>query len=539
MDFLRRLIDKMGHFFRNENGIFLSFYLLTISLFYVVKQLLIRLPQQGAPEVLVWVGGTILLLATVGVRMRELPRLMRVVFIALFALFAVYLAFPRTLPSDLGFSMLVGLRIQWGHWLLPVLLLLGFLRPALGVLALLFAIWERLTLSELYGVLLSQTEYFPVVEFAVFMLISAAALKAIKRFTYFSPLFITASRCTSTLEKMALCAVAAHMSNYFYSGVKKWGLGDTPLSWAMENQTQYLILAADAMGFLPLQAFPGLPEFLFKAFTDARVFSNLLMFGGQLAAVIAVLNVRWLLWITAFYDLTHILIFLVTGIFFYKWIVLNFAIVAGLIVMRHKVMPFAFKLQLMVIVVAAPLVFWVAKLGWWDSRAYNHERFYAVLKDGSEIEVPTNYWGSLSVNYAQARVTRGKEEGFFPTGTFGLLFGQRNMERANRCDYQFEPERSRRVLQKLVEAPDSNVINNVRLHHRYVLEHVDDAGHIAYDFYPHHIWSMPWLFNEFNALDKRRIKAYRYVVEATCLGSENGRFTPNVMTWSDYVISVE
>ena len=461
-------------------------------------------------------------------------------FIALFTLFAFYLAFPRTLPSDVEFSTLVGLRIHYGHCILPVLCLLGFWRPVLGVIALLCAIWERLTLSQLYGVLLSQTEYFPVVEFALFMLISAALLSAVKRFNYFSPLFVPARQnVLSALEKMALCAVAVHMSNYFYSGVKKWFLGDNPLSWAIENQTHYLILTADAMGFLPLRAFPGLPEALFQALDGVNVLSNVLIYGGQFAAVIAVLRIRWLVWITAFYDLTHIAIFLLTGIFFYKWIILNFAIIAGLVAMRHKVMPTAFKLQLMAIVVAAPLVFWVASLGWWDSRAFNHERFYAMLEDGSEIEVPTNYWGSFSVNYAQARVIRDKAEGFFPTGTSGAILGQRNMERANRCEYQFDPEKSRRVLQNLVDAPGSHVIENVRLHHRYVLEHVNDAGHVAYDFYPHHIWSMPWLFDEFNKLDKRRIQAYRYVVEAACLSFENGRFTRDVMTRGDYVISLE
>jgi hypothetical protein len=193
----------------------------------------------------------------------------------------------------------------------------------------------------------------------------------------------------------------------------------------------------------------------------------------------------------------------------------------------------------MSIVVLAPIVFWVASLGWWDTRAFNHERFFAMLDDGTEIEVPSNYWGSLSIHYAQARVTREKAEGFFPTGTFGIALNQRIMERANRCDYQFESEKSRRVLKELVEAPNSQVIQNVRLHHRYVLEKADEKGLLSYDFYPHHIWSMPWSFDEFKTLDKRRIKAYRYVVEASCLGMESARFTRNVMTRSDYVISVK
>ena len=394
--------------------------------------------------------------------------------------------------------------------------------------------------QQAFGVLLSQTEFFPVCEVALFMLIAAAFLFAVRNVTYFAPLFRTAhSDELSTLEKVALCAVAVHMSNYFYSGVKKWLLGDTPLSWAFENKTSYLLLTADEMGFLPLRAISNLSEISFLVIDSGNVFLNLLLYGGQLAAVLAVVRVRWLIFITAFYDITHIVIFLVTGIFFYKWIILNFAIIAGLVAIRHKVIPTTLKFQLVTTVVLAPAVFWVANLGWWDSRALNHERFFAKLADGSEIEVPTNYWGSLSINYAQMRVTRGKAEGFFPTGTAGVFFDQKIMERVNRCDYQFNSDRSARVLKNLVEAPNSRVTQNIRLHHKYVLEQVDGAGQTAYDFYPHHIWSMPWLYDEFKALDKRRIVAYRYVVEAVCLGTENGSFKRDVKIRSDYVINVK
>jgi hypothetical protein len=492
-------------------------------------------------DVVIGIGGLALVGATFSVRMRELPFLMRVVFVSLFTFFGVYLAFPPTLPSDVSFTTIVGLLIHYGHWILPALCVAGFWRPAFGVFAMLCAIWERLILNRVFDVSLSQTEYFPVCEFALFMLISAAFFNGIKRFKIFSYLFITPARpnAITPLEKIALCAVAVHMSNYFYSGVKKSLLGDNPLSWVIDNQTHFLMLSANAMGLLPLKVVPDLAEAFFHSFEGVRMICNFLVLGGELAAVVAVLRIRWLVYILIFYNILHIIIFLTTGILFSKWIMLNFSIIAGLFTMRHKVLPSAFKLQLIGIVVAAPLIFWVANLGWWDSRAFNHERFYAVLDNGLEIEVPTNYWGSLSVNYAQARVTRDKADGFFPTGTAGIVFGQRNMELANRCDYQFEPEMSARVLRQLVEAPGSHVIRNVLLHHRYVLEHVNSKGHIAYDFYPHHIWSMPWLFSDFNALDKRRILAYRYVVEAACLDFQEGRFTRKVMIQADYVIKVK
>ncbi|WP_210168087.1 hypothetical protein, partial [Rhizobium ecuadorense] len=42
---------------------------------------------------------------------------------------------------------------------------------------------------------------------------------------------------------------------------------------------------------------------------------------------------------------------------------------------------------------------------------------------------------------------------------------------------------------------------------RLALELADHNGHVGYDIYPHHIWSSPWLFQEFSGLDIRSVKS--------------------------------
>ena len=56
---LMNLVAKIEQFLRSENGVFLFFLLLAISLFYVVKRLVMGLPQYGSSEILIW-GGAIL-----------------------------------------------------------------------------------------------------------------------------------------------------------------------------------------------------------------------------------------------------------------------------------------------------------------------------------------------------------------------------------------------------------------------------------------------------------------------------------------------
>jgi len=299
-----------------------------------------------------------------------------------------------------------------------------------------------------------------------------------------------------------------------------------------------LILTASALGSLPLSFDQSISNIGIQVMRETMVLSNALILVSQLFAIIASVRIRYIIIATVFYDLTHVLIFLATGIFFYKWIILNLAIVAALVGLRDKIIPKSLRFMIAGMIVVAPLTFFVAELGWWDTRSLNHEKFYAVLDDRTEMEVPTNYWGSFSVIYAQLRRIRNKEDGFFPTGTSGIIFGQDNMKRGLECNFTLPPSKHADVVSKVFSKPDNDVVRHVKMHHRYVLENVNDKGRLAYDVYPHHIWSMPWLFRNFSLLDKRRIVAYKYVVEATCLGYEKGRMTNDIKRRSEYVIQL-
>jgi hypothetical protein len=54
---------------------------------------------------------------------------------------------------------------------------------------------------------------------------------------------------------------------------------------------------------------------------------------------------------------------------------------------------------------------------------------------------------------------------------------------------------------------------------------VDENGYVDYDLFPHHIFSMPWHFEDFKQLDKRRIVSFRYENQAVCIGYEDGNLT--------------
>jgi hypothetical protein len=95
------------------------------------------------------------------------------------------------------------------------------------------------------------------------------------------------------------------------------------------------------------------------------------------------------------------------------------------------------------------------------------------------------------------------------------------MRKAVNCDFDSTEIRGDLILTEF-RAQENRIGQIMNRHHRWVLDHAAYWGGWYYDFYPHHIFSMPWSFAEFRRLDPKEIVKYRYVVEAVCLRFENG-----------------
>jgi hypothetical protein len=490
-------------------------------------------------ELPLWLAAALLLAFLAPLRMAEMPKSMAIILRFLFVLFAVYFAFPLTLPSHAGFGILTELRLEYRQFVFPLACVLGLWRPGFGALAIGAAICERRTLGLWFGDKLSATEFFPVAEVAIFLVLSAMLWKIIGKNGYFSRAAqpMDDDDRLSVLTKITLLGICLHLANYFYSGVAKAFLSSSPLDWLLENQTGNMLLVANELNQLPLNIVSGLPEISYIALNKFLFLVNAATFFGQLLAIVVVARIRWIILITLFYDIMHVGILFVSGIFFYKWIVMNFAIIAGLASIRYEKVPSSFKIGMVAFILASPLVFHVANLAWWDSSATNQEHIYAVMDDGSEVEVPRNYWGSFSVNYAQQRRLPNWDNSFFPS-RYGNIKDQKLNRLGNDCAIKLPVESAEDALTQETAKDSNNISTHIRRHHRYVLENVNEDGTIEYDFYPHHIWTMPWNFSAFEKIDKRRIRSYKFEVEAVCLGFANGQFTRKLIRKKSYEISL-
>lgn len=539
MDFqiLRKLKNEIVS---AKTAVFYLYFTASLLAFLLYKNLVL---QAGSFDKGILCFSIIGVLSIAGLRItaNKIPNVLRILLRILFSFFGVYILVTFPTFSLEGMPPSQVFLLQYGRYLVVFTAVMACFFPSLGLICLTYVVWYKHILTEQLGLYISSTDYLPLIEIGIFW-IFGVLLYYLFCFSKTLKAHLTVDPKTpnqlEALEKMFLFGLAVHFSNYFYSGLKKINLGENVFDWPLYNDTGNLILNAMELKQLPLSFSTSLSAISYEAFEMVVVPANFIIFFGQLFAVFALCRINWALWTTIFYDLTHIIILICSGIFFYKWILLNTSVVIALKYIQGKSISPLTALSLMVIVICAPTIFFVAKLGWWDTPALNVERVSAITQDGRVVAVPTNFWGAFSVRLAQQRLIWDKSDGFFPTGTYGITLEQGSMEKAQNQGYQLSGLQDGDVIDNHFSKPHNDVSEFIKTYHAWAKENKGDNNNWFFDLYTHHIFSMPWEFHEFNNLDLNDIIAYRYSIEAVYLGYENGEFTRSVVRENHYDIPV-
>ena len=356
---------------------------------------------------------------------------------------------------------------------------------------------------------LSQTDYLPLVELSIFLSLALVVVYFLTTTKSLASCKFLSSISFGDMSKMLfLCALAIHFGNYFYSGVAKLSMDGGITEWVMHSQTQYMTEAAAVIGLLPLTPWPEFAATLHKFLGEWYVVSNFVVLVSQLVTLLAIWRTRWAMLLTVFFDLTHIVIFLATGILFWKWILLNLLFVIGLARLNKYQLKSWQSWLLITIIPAANIFFFAATLAWYDSPGLLHHRLVAVTDTGHRITVPSNFFLDASVTVAQNRL--GTPPGHFPTSTWGGTQSQsiRN-DALNDCTFT-----DKAVVRALNEHQLRSFVIN---YHRYVERNLNEYDQFAFDLHPHHIYSNPNAYRDFYAFDLRTVKKYEYVIESVCL----------------------
>ncbi|MCD1267067.1 hypothetical protein B5M44_17970 [Shinella sumterensis] len=407
---------------------------------------------------------------------------------------------------DIGLSGI--LNSVW----LPVLLgVLGFARPTLGCIPATAAFWSKLHTNAVTGLGAPWSADFIIMpDLALYVSLLLSVYWLSKRYRISDAAVLEKSQF---FNSAVIVMAGVHLSNYFHSGWLKLFLpGGSLLTWVTENPTFMLAIhASDVGGFTVLNMMQD-QDWLVPALVWSNTPLNAFVLVIQLYSLFCLLSLRQSAWLTSLYDIMHFGIFLLTAIFFWKWMILNFAFVYAFSRMRLKDGPtFSIRLFGCALVLVAPLLsFNIVKLAWFDTGAINDAHFEVETASGSILRVPSNFFLEKSINVAQQRIAR-PVNGFLPTKTWGTV-GHDDVRR--KLDEACPATASEWDL----PTEDLNRISKVvQMHHYRMLGLASADGHPKYNIYPHHIWSAPWLFPDFDNIDLRQVRKYFFVVTSRCV----------------------
>jgi hypothetical protein len=552
------------------------FVVLTTILFVIVKfgvigfaglegltQLTVRITGL-TPDGFIWRLSVILLLALLGMKMRYaerdavqadethqlLPMALRPVVGTLavcIALYAFFAPLPPAAQPQAGDQLTLTIY-DILRYCLPVLAIASFWRPmaALPVVATLF--WQHAWITYLVmGIRQSHTDYFPVFDTLLFVLSGIMLwqfIGASRRFTILPRLsrlrqFVLSEagqqpKSLHLLELVLIVMIGIHLGNYFHSGIAKLELSGGPFVWVLENPTYQLAHAALELGTFPFASWPNFTGSLLEFSEGAGLYLiNWLTLGFQLLCLFAVLRRRWLLIMLLAFDVQHIGIFLLTGVMFWKWIAINTACVLAL-----RYLPLEKFDRPTVLLSAAGLVlalpiFFVARLGWYDTNALNQMYAVAELQDGRQVRLPSNYFGPFSVNMAQGDFAFTLPD-MLVTGTMGTTMSVKDMRlgKENCTQMEHGAELNPRFGPTQLEQFST-------YYHGVALALADKtSGRLDYDYYPHHIWSVPWLYKEAQQMDVRQIVAYRWQFVTVCADWTGGQRQSQELSRRELVVPV-
>lgn len=447
-------------------------------------------------------------------------------------------------------SWLPGASVWWIERAIPAAALLcgaiAWFRPSLIVVLAAMASWRRIAAVELTGFPNVSADWLPVAGFALVVGTWIATLGVVRLASAVSGRTPAQAVLDGAGMRVLLVAGSLQLGHYVASAIEKLRIGSDLFDWVTGNRTEFLLLAAESVGaWSPLAAL-GATERVVDATAAGRVPINAVTLAIELLPLVAVFRLRWMVVSLLMLAGLHLGIWTVTGIGFWKWMILDVALAIG-IAATWRIAPdsknstksapvgrgVAWKrgCALAILMLLQPSIMEVVRLGWHDTPALNRVRFDAVLDDGTIVPIPATFFASGSYRVACA-IYPAPGPSHFPTETWAttddVAIRDAAVERAITLE-----GRSEGALHGELDASDFatraeaiGIADILRRHHSWALARCDPDGRQHGSFWPHHIVGRaihdPGAAADredvrFEAIDLRRIAGYRVVAESLWL----------------------
>ncbi|MBY9067901.1 hypothetical protein K1X12_13405 [Hyphomonas sp. WL0036] len=403
--------------------------------------------------------------------------------------------------------------VNTAYFLALALSLVAWFRPSFIVPTAIYLISTRMLVTQISGLEMSFLDIRYMLDMALYL--GVFGLMAVTVGPRIHPWL----GHTDRQNEIVGVVFGLHLANYFWSGFAKVVAGPTPWYWIFENQTYNQIPYTIESGILPIGHIPWLTELAYQVFRFVHVPMNLVIVVAQLFAIVCVFRVSWLKVASVMYELLHIGIYVLGGLFFWPWVWNNITVWWAARTSKEG-LSWRTKLACVAtIFLGAPALHLneAAFLAWFDVADARQVYFEAVTEDGRAVKVPSAFFNSHSYSMSHAYFGSQAVEGQYDHTMLASSDSVERNEADGRCispssltdRLPLETEEARLARQERMR-------RFIVAHHEKMLAREDAFGKGSYYFHVHHHPSNPFLYPEFNALSLHDVVGYQQVIESSC-----------------------
>lgn len=424
--------------------------------------------------------------------------------------------------------------VSVGAFIALAMSLLSWLRPAFILPVAVYLLSARLLVFPISGVPMSSLDIQYMLDMALYLVVLGFAVT--KLGANIHPWLGKPERQNEVLGVV----FGLHLANYFWSGYAKLVAGPTPWYWALENKTYNQIPYTIESGILPLGHIPWLSDIAYQGFQIGYVPLNVIIVAAQLFAIVCILRIGWLKVASVMYELLHVGIYVLGGLFFWPWVWNNVTIWWSA---RRAKQGLAWNTKLaclITIVLGAPALKLneAAFLAWFDVADARQVYIEAVTEDGREVKVPSAWFNSHSYSMSHGWIGAASLEGHYEHTPLASTTSLERNEKDGQCVHPETLHRPPAESDAEREERHGRLERFLTAHHNKMIAREKALGFPTHYFHGHHHPSNPFLYDEFNELSLDDVVGYQQVIESVCHRMARGKVEKTVHARSTEYVSV-
>ena len=191
-----------------------------------------------------------------------------------------------------------------------------------------------------------------------------------------------------------IVVISFHAANYFIPGLGKIELSEHYIDWVWVNDLGNILIAKYSQGwlseFVSIETIQMVVSWLSTFTIPMQIFA----FTIQVIVLFVLIKKRFAIILFASFELLHLGIFMASGIFFWRWILLNLAIVYVISKINSDDIKRVFNYKVMLL--SIPFIFLgnsffhSYKLAWYDTPLNNFYQIYTITEDGKKHKIDLN-----------------------------------------------------------------------------------------------------------------------------------------------------